>query len=402
MKKNLLLLLLFISSITHSQNTLTFDFTTKTITAFPTSDNLKPGNFLQIQVDNLPSDKYKISINKTDSFVKLSEPPALFQAGLSFGQDFSSLLTNLTSFSVRTAGVTKQTVAEETTKQNTSTFAAQQLFEGVDLFAESEPKNIKEEYNLDKALSDIVKLLHTHSVGVRQNPMIDLIQQHITFFSANAKTLLNLQYFYSNDAQIIAVLEELDQTVLLRTRANSILQQTIIPFKNSLITWHYDFKTNVLDIADNLILNYKENNIANCISFETQARNIITQRDLRVRQLEILFQGYIDATLPKADIILGDVALAKGDSIIQNYRKDFYNFLGKGFDSLFNFSTIAKACDQLNKLPITNRFTSFPFQIKDDITKWVISITPLDNTFQSYFFSYHLSLYLHYFFGFTS
>lgn len=81
--------------------TVTIDFKTKTI-KYPPKDQLQQAKDVQIQVVSIPTNLYKVSINKTDSFVNIGTPPALFNV-FNFGDGFSSLLGSLTGYSVRSS-----------------------------------------------------------------------------------------------------------------------------------------------------------------------------------------------------------------------------------------------------------------------------------------------------------
>lgn len=75
------------------------DFNTKLIT-MPPKEELNNIKFVQIKIINLPTIKYKVSINKTDSIFNISTPPALFGL-ISFGDGFTSLLEGLSGYIVR-------------------------------------------------------------------------------------------------------------------------------------------------------------------------------------------------------------------------------------------------------------------------------------------------------------
>ncbi|WP_439505526.1 hypothetical protein [Sediminibacterium sp.] len=94
-----LILLCSFSLGAFSQTTVKIDFKTKTI-EYPTKVQLQEAKDVQIKVINIPTNLYKVNINKTDSFVNIGTPPALFNV-FNFGDGFNSLLGNLTGYSVR-------------------------------------------------------------------------------------------------------------------------------------------------------------------------------------------------------------------------------------------------------------------------------------------------------------
>lgn len=100
MKQVCLFILLLISGISYAQ--IKIDFAKKTI-AVPTKDSLQNLKEIQVIVENIPAGAYKISINKTDSFVSAGTPPPLFSV-LSYGEGFNSLLAGLSGYTVKTAG----------------------------------------------------------------------------------------------------------------------------------------------------------------------------------------------------------------------------------------------------------------------------------------------------------
>jgi hypothetical protein len=97
-----------ISLTAESQTEVKIDFSNKAVT-LPSKDQLKKeGETVQIKIINLPTNNYKVSINKTDSVLSVGTPPTLFGV-LSFGDGFNSLLAGLTGYSIRNAGVVMTT-----------------------------------------------------------------------------------------------------------------------------------------------------------------------------------------------------------------------------------------------------------------------------------------------------
>lgn len=100
MKQVCLFILLLISGVGYAQ--IKIDFAKKAIEV-PDKDSLQNLKEVQVIVENIPAGAYKISINKTDSFVSAGTPPALFGV-LSYGEGFNSLLAGLSGYAVKTAG----------------------------------------------------------------------------------------------------------------------------------------------------------------------------------------------------------------------------------------------------------------------------------------------------------
>lgn len=100
MKQVCLFILLLISGVGYTQ--IKIDFEKKTI-ELPPKDTLKNRKEIQVIIEKIPMSAYKVSINKTDSFINAGTPPPLFSV-LSFGDGFNSLLTGLTGYTISNAG----------------------------------------------------------------------------------------------------------------------------------------------------------------------------------------------------------------------------------------------------------------------------------------------------------
>ncbi|GAB3024119.1 hypothetical protein GCM10027051_30850 [Niabella terrae] len=79
-----------------AQDSIVINFKTKSVTV--PRINKKTRN-IWLKVTDLPTDQYKITINKTDSFFRAGNSPSLFSV-LSFGEGFNSILAGLTAYSV--------------------------------------------------------------------------------------------------------------------------------------------------------------------------------------------------------------------------------------------------------------------------------------------------------------
>jgi hypothetical protein len=104
MKKILLALFCTISITVQAQTKVEIDFKKKEVTFLPGREQLRNNRTVQVKIINIPTNHYKVSINKTDSVVSAGAPPPLFSV-FNLGDGFSSLLAGLSGYSIRNAGV---------------------------------------------------------------------------------------------------------------------------------------------------------------------------------------------------------------------------------------------------------------------------------------------------------
>lgn len=150
------ILLCSFSSGAISQTTVTIDFKTKKI-EYPDKVQLQQAKDVQIQVVNIPTNLYKVSINKTDSFVNIGTPPALFNV-FNFGDGFSSLLGSLTGYSVRNANelVVSSELVEDLIKKN----AIAKAVKGSVDSKEIKLNQVFDQFDCDKSVTLLIPIMN--------------------------------------------------------------------------------------------------------------------------------------------------------------------------------------------------------------------------------------------------
>lgn len=306
MKHFLFLLLITSSGICYAQKTIEIDFATKAVKT-PKTNELKALKEVQIVVKNLPTKAYKVSINKTDSFISTGTPPPLFNV-LSFGDGFNSLLAGLSGYTIRTAGT-----------------------------------------------------LITDNKEVKK------------------KSGSNIQGFLRQDDD-----KETDKTdsvydILLQYACINSLKKSMPVIKNmrrSVFDFHYSFRDKIIRKTDSLIYRYNLGTI-NAEDFKAEADLIIRSRLDQEKFLETEFNKYYDTILPEYTSVTKCIPLAAADSMLTSYKKSFSLFLNK-YDTTFNEVLIAKVYKQLKAPAPETVFTSLPYLLKSDLTKFSIEITGID------------------------
>lgn len=311
MKRILLLLLIACPGLCYAQN-IKIDFAKKTI-EIPSRDKLQNQREVQIIVENIPTSAYKVSINKTDSFITTGTPPPLFGV-LSFGDGFNSLLAGLSSHSIRNAGVI---VSSKDKKAG-----------GVEGY---------KIYGLDGG---------------------------------------------NNDATAALINDFLSQ-VACDTIVRDIMP-VIKSMRKKVFEFHYKFRDNIIKKTDQLI--YEVNlGIIQAANFKSGAEAIIRDRLSYEKELESEYNTYYDIILPVYNSVSKCIPLATADSMLTSYKQSFFQFLNK-YDTTFNEVLIVKVYKQLNAPAPVTGFTSLPYRLKSDVTKFSIDISGVDpsKTPQSY------------------
>ena len=307
MKQFFLLLLLTCTGVCYAQN-IKIDFDKKTV-ELPHKDTLKKRKDVQVVIVNLPMSAYKVSINKTDSFISAGTPPPMFSV-LSFGDGFNSLLAGLSGYTISNAGNLVVTTKD---------------------FKINNGNNILGFIGTDETKGESFdSLLQLACIGP-----VNLHKDKLT-----------------------------------------AMRKTVFDF-------HFNFRDKVIRKTDQLIYQYNLNSLT-AEKFKSDAESIITERYNLEKDLETKYKDYYDKILPYYTAVTKCIPLAAADSMLTSYKKTFFQFLNK-YDTTFNETLIAKVYKQLNSKPVTT-FTSLPYQLKADLTKFSIDITGIDpvKTPQSY------------------
>jgi hypothetical protein len=312
MKQVCLFILLLISGSGYAQ--IKIDFSKKTIEV-PSREKLQQQKEVQIIVENIPTTAYKVSINKTDSFVSAGTPPPMFNT-LNFGDGFNSLLSGLAGYTIRNAG----NMLANTTELK------------------------KEKKKDDKEF----KLFDFEQETFKDESVLDFFSQRVCVDSVN---------------YILPRIKEMRKKVF---------------------DFHFQFRDDVIRKAEKLMYDVNLNR-TDSTSFKTTAEGIINDRFKLEKELETSYREYYDDILPKYTAVTKCIPLAAADSMLTSYKKSFFQFLNK-FDTTFNEALIVKVFKQLKAPAPVTTFTSLPYRLKGDITKFTIDISGTDpaKTPQSY------------------
>jgi hypothetical protein len=381
----LIVLLLIAPAIQAQYPTAVIDFNTKDI-ILPTNKELKSAEYVHVKIINLPMDRYKVTINKKDSFVTINQVPALFGA-LNFGDGYTKLLANLSDYAVKISGnvlPSKDSSSDAVGVDLTST--------GNEIFLLNDAKNL-ENYAFSTRTPAIPLSIRTvmlklqniensaGSAAVKKKKLLDYIfetDERMKFFMKNAQTLLALDDFYGEASVLKQILNTMDgyleiiyDSVKVKRHGEVLLKRMEIMRKN-MFDHYFQYRDQVIIPADDLLKDFKLKRVADCQTFLSRANLIIESKNALIKNLEGEYVSYFDEVLPFYDQVIKSIPLGKSDSMIQRYRKEFYVIADK-FDSTFSSTMIASACDFLN-FPVGNEFVSLPYALRGDITEFEVKL----------------------------
>lgn len=215
---------------------IAIDFQSKSIT-LPPKENLRKNKDIQIKVKNLPTNTYKVSINKNDSIFNVGNPPPLFSA-LNFGSSFNSLLSSLAPNSVQSVVSVKKSVTPPT---GTETF----MFNDETKLISPKTKTLI----VDPCYSSEALPLFNHIKKAR----LDIFNFHYSFRDEVVKMADELLYEVSAGS--------LTDAAKFQTRAQAIVSKKLDKDKEleSIFVKYYD---------ETLIINNYEV-LANCAALKT-------------------------------------------------------------------------------------------------------------------------------------
>lgn len=330
MKCSLILLMSAFSfaSLAQTNNAeIIIDFKNKNFIT-PLEKTLRKSDWVYLTIKDIPTGNYKVSINKTDSFINVGKQPALFDV-FNFGTGFNSLLTGLSAYT--SYAVTKDLDVEELKREKSKPF--------------------KEKGNLK-------------TYGIDEPGMVSI-----------------------------------------KTDPTSKLYFLITKMRKQIFDFHFGFRDEILDAADKLKYEVDLNGKYDTLKLRLNGESIIKKKLYKEKELEQLFLTYYDAILQIQEyaVLKSHPALITGDSMIVSYKRNFNLFINK-FDSSFNRMVISTIYKQLSKPKPDTFFTSFPYKIQGDITKFDISITAIDpvKTPQSYTSTIELNKYPNRILSFTT
>lgn len=351
MKQLILLpILLFTFTNATAQNTLTLDFSTKNFTTYP-SDRLKPGDLYSVEISNINTNLYKISINNRDSVIdKEVKVP-----------DFSVFsLDNLTSLIA--------SIPKSTTLKDAATESDQKTFKIADLaLAKSSLRTnpeIAEAFEVAGTITDakVIELINQEDV----RKQLAEERKHLSAI------LVDLQGYKKRieDINISVVRELLSGKVRVTTDQAAIRPGNALTPGNLLTTMtslQSEIQTKQTDILTkfNDYISYSEKHL-----FQIQSKDSLKVLDA------VLRNSYT-------------VAMSAADSALKSLNSAKVN----EFVSALIYNT-------------NNNFTykSLPIQYKGQQSKVTINITPLKDEYllSPYTTEYAFPLVRNYYFGISS
>lgn len=160
---------------------------------------------------------------------------------------------------------------------------------------------------------------------------------------------------------------------------NEAILAAIHSMRKTVFEFHFNFRDEVIKAADRELFCVEIKSQTNAANFKSNAEGIIKKRLDLEKSLETSYFHYYQTILKDYDKVTECVPLAAGDSMLSAYKKNLGEFLNT-FDAKFNEELIAKVYNQLSKpaAPATATYTSLPFYIKADVTKFDINISGID------------------------
>lgn len=165
------------------------------------------------------------------------------------------------------------------------------------------------------------------------------------------------------------------------------LVDTVVLYKDSFVNDSYKFIDSIVVPVSRFVLKVNTRKLKNDTIFYDSATFYLSNRDRFVRQFEERFNRYLNITIRQTKRFMELNDVKKGDSVIINLRKGFYEYL-KGFDSTFNVIKVSEVYNSLVKMrpPKSFEYRSMPFQVKGDMSNFTINFEPVktDEGLQSY------------------
>lgn len=250
MKILLFTILFSITVVVHAQaqSDVIINFKNKTIKLIP-KDSLYEGATVRIKIEDLPSNSYRIIINKADSFINIGTPPALFSV-FNFGDEFNNLLAGLTAYGVRNTGYLK--VNTETMNKNVQRelLLSNPVSKGKLNNGDDFTSMVKQNICNDSDLNLMVKLKDMRK---------EIFDFHFKFRDEIIKEVENLFYRYNTaDALSESFISDAEALIQRRFQFEKELERKYQSYYDDILPY-YDVVTRCVPLAtaDSMIAAYK-------------------------------------------------------------------------------------------------------------------------------------------------